>query len=160
MEASCDDRPSCRAARRAAAPRPLRRRRPSPRSPSPRLLSPGRRRRCRPGAAARDSAVWNLPIRTYLDQTIVPIMLDGMAVRPVKSVVVSRRGRLPDGDRSTSCASHRSTQGAPRGPDPDGWPTTSATTTRTRTPTRPRARIKRRRLDEEARAAEAAKPAV
>ena len=32
-----------------------------------------------PGAAARDSAVWNLPIRTYLDQTIVPIMLDGMA---------------------------------------------------------------------------------
>ena len=33
-----------------------------------------------PPAPPRDSAVWNLPIRTYLDQTIVPIMLDGMAV--------------------------------------------------------------------------------
>mmetsp|Transcript_4154 Transcript_4154/g.13654 ORF Transcript_4154/g.13654 Transcript_4154/m.13654 type:complete len:130 (-) Transcript_4154:3094-3483(-) len=35
---------------------------------------------------SRKNALWNLPIRTYLDQTVVPILLDGMAelvkVRP------------------------------------------------------------------------------
>jgi len=45
-----------------------------------------------PGAAAeRGAEVWNLPIRAYLDQTIVPIMLDGMAelvkVRPADPII-------------------------------------------------------------------------
>ena len=56
----------------AAPPAP----KPKPAEPAP---APGPPAALPPGAAARDSAVWNLPIRTYLDQTIVPIMLDGMA---------------------------------------------------------------------------------
>ena len=54
---------------------------PKPAEPKPKAPEPGPPATLPPGAAARDSAVWNLPIRTYLDQTIVPIMLDGMAVR-------------------------------------------------------------------------------
>ena len=54
---------------------------PKPAEPKPPAAEPGPPAALPPGAAARDSAVWNLPIRTYLDQTIVPIMLDGMAVR-------------------------------------------------------------------------------
>jgi len=38
-----------------------------------------------PGAAARDSAVWNLPIRTYLDQTIVPTGVEIEVQAPFKS---------------------------------------------------------------------------
>ena len=62
-----------------------------------------------PGAAARDSAVWNLPIRTYLDQTIVPIMLDGMAVRSraIELFDVSRRWRA-GGDAIDVLLPHRS----------------------------------------------------
>ena len=52
---------------------------PKPAEPKPKAPEPGPPAALPPGAAARDSAVWNLPIRTYLDQTIVPIMLDGMA---------------------------------------------------------------------------------
>ena len=52
---------------------------PKPAEPKPPAAEPGPPAALPPGAAARDSAVWNLPIRTYLDQTIVPIMLDGMA---------------------------------------------------------------------------------
>ena len=52
---------------------------PKPAEPKPKAPEPGPPATLPPGAAARDSAVWNLPIRTYLDQTIVPIMLDGMA---------------------------------------------------------------------------------
>lgn len=28
---------------------------------------------------AKKDAIWNMPIRTYLDQTVVPILLDGMS---------------------------------------------------------------------------------
>ena len=56
------------------APKPA-----EPRKPAEPAPAPGPPAALPPGAAARDSAVWNLPIRTYLDQTIVPIMLDGMA---------------------------------------------------------------------------------
>ena len=45
---------------------------PKPAEPKPKAPEPGPPATLPPGAAARDSAVWNLPIRTYLDQTIVP----------------------------------------------------------------------------------------
>ena len=113
-----------------------------------------------PGAAARDSAVWNLPIRTYLDQTIVPIMLDGMAVRS--------RARTLRRVAATACrwGRHRrvaSTQELVkvRPEDPILWMADYLRDNNPNTNADAAARAaKRRRLDEEARAAEAAKPAV
>ena len=102
---------------------------PKPAEPKPEAAPPAA---LPPGAAARDSAVWNLPIRTYLDQTIVPIMLDGMAelvkVRPedpIKWMSEYLRDNNPNVNPEAAARA-----------------------------------AKRRRLDEEARAAEAAKPAV
>ena len=67
--------PAAPATTAPAAPPP-----PAPKPAEPKKTEePGPPAALPPGAAARDSAVWNLPIRTYLDQTIVPIMLDGMA---------------------------------------------------------------------------------
>ena len=133
---------------------------PKPAEPKPKAPEPGPPATLPPGAAARDSAVWNLPIRTYLDQTIVPIMLDGMAVRPRArtlrhvAAMACRRGR------------HRrvaSTQELVkvRPEDPILWMADYLRDNNPNTNADAAARAaKRRRLDEEARAAEAAKPAV
>ena len=82
---------------------------PKPAEPKPPAAEPGPPAALPPGAAARDSAVWNLPIRTYLDQTIVPIMLDGMAVRSraIELFDVSRRWRA-GGDAIDVLLPHRS----------------------------------------------------
>ena len=82
---------------------------PKPAEPKPPAAEPGPPAALPPGAAARDSAVWNLPIRTYLDQTIVPIMLDGMAVRSraIQLFDVSRRWRAV-GDAIDVSLPHRS----------------------------------------------------
>ena len=82
---------------------------PKPAEPKAPAAEPGPPAALPPGAAARDSAVWNLPIRTYLDQTIVPIMLDGMAVRSraIELFDVSRRWRA-GGDAIDVLLPHRS----------------------------------------------------
>ena len=102
---------------------------PKPAEPKPEAAPPAA---LPPGAAARDSAIWNLPIRTYLDQTIVPIMLDGMAelvkVRPEDPIKWMSEYLRDNNPNTNADAAARA--------------------------------AKRRRLDEEARAAEAAKPAV
>ena len=105
---------------------------PKPAEPKPKPAETGPPATLPPGAAARDSAVWNLPIRTYLDQTIVPIMLDGMAelvkVRPEDPILWMSEYLRDNNPNTNADAAARA--------------------------------AKRRRLDEEARAAEAAKPAV
>ncbi len=55
---------------------------PKPAEPKPEAAPPAA---LPPGAAARDSAVWNLPIRTYLDQTIVPTGVEIEVQAPFKS---------------------------------------------------------------------------
>ena len=76
---------------------------PKPAEPKPPAAEPGPPAALPPGAAARDSAVWNLPIRTYLDQTIVPIMLDGMA----ELVKVNSRRPLVLASMASPPARHR-----------------------------------------------------
>ena len=133
---------------------------PKPAEPKPKAPEPGPPATLPPGAAARDSAVWNLPIRTYLDQTIVPIMLDGMAVRS--------RARTLRRVAATACrwGRHRrvaSTQELVkvRPEDPILWMADYLRDNNPNTNADAAARAaKRRRLDEEARAAEAAKPAA
>ena len=58
---------------------------PKPAEPKPPAAEPGPPAALPPGAAARDSAVWNLPIRTYLDQTIVPTGVEIEVQAPFKS---------------------------------------------------------------------------
>ena len=58
---------------------------PKPAEPKPKAPEPGPPATLPPGAAARDSAVWNLPIRTYLDQTIVPTGVEIEVQAPVNS---------------------------------------------------------------------------
>ena len=58
---------------------------PKPTEPKPPAAEPGPPAALPPGAAARDSAVWNLPIRTYLDQTIVPTGVEIEVQAPFKS---------------------------------------------------------------------------
>jgi len=133
---------------------------PAPKPAEPKPQETGPPAALPPGAAARDSAVWNLPIRTYLDQTIVPIMLDGMAVRS--------RARTLRRVAATACrwGRHRrvaSTQELVkvRPEDPILWMADYLRDNNPNTNADAAARAaKRRRLDEEARAAEAAKPAV
>ena len=72
--------PAAPAAPPAAAP-PA----PKPAEPKPKAPEPGPPATLPPGAAARDSAVWNLPIRTYLDQTIVPTGVEIEVQAPFKS---------------------------------------------------------------------------
>ena len=102
---------------------------PKPAEPKPEAAPPAA---LPPGAAARDSAVWNLPIRTYLDQTIVPIMLDGMAelvkVRPEDPILWMSEYLRDNNPNTNADAAARA--------------------------------AKRRRLDEEARAAPPAPPAT
>ena len=62
---------------------------PAPPAPKPaepkKTEEPGPPAALPPGAAARDSAVWNLPIRTYLDQTIVPTGVEIEVQAPFES---------------------------------------------------------------------------
>ena len=96
----------------AAAPPVAKPAEPAPPAPKPaepkKTEEPGPPAALPPGAAARDSAVWNLPIRTYLDQTIVPIMLDGMAVRSRARTLRRVAAMACRWGRHRRVASHRS----------------------------------------------------
>ena len=113
-----------------------------------------------PGAAARDSAVWNLPIRTYLDQTIVPTGVEIEVQAPFKSwslvashwLISTQVPIMLDGMAELVKV---------RPEDPILWMSEYLRDNNPNTNADAAARAaKRRRLDEEARAAEAAKPAV
>ena len=130
---------------------------PKPAEPAP---APGPPAALPPGAAARDSAVWNLPIRTYLDQTIVPTGVEIEVQAPFESwsLVVSHwliATQVPimlDGMAELVKV---------RPEDPILWMSEYLRDNNPNTNADAAARAaKRRRLDEEARAAEAAKPAA
>ena len=133
---------------------------PKPAEPKPKAPEPGPPATLPPGAAARDSAVWNLPIRTYLDQTIVPIMLDGMAVRSRARTLRRVAAMACRWGRHRRVASTQELVKV-RPEDPILWMADYLRDNNPNTNADAAARAaKRRRLDEEARAAEAAKPAA